>query len=562
MPGRFKAEAAAEATMERPRKEMVGPPVLSYADERGLLEELEQAASGQLSPFLAPRSAQPAATTRTPYSGSGAGPPFQTTPSSPLQTHHQQRAAFFRSPSKPLSRRDEIEAESVLDIQNVEVAYAQIMTKLGLSSLQGNPMDDCLRASLAELEGFCLKQSFQLQGLCQKMMHNTMKYVSYKTAAAEMRQEAATWCLVRHLFFESPVFDLAKGAASHGAVGMDLGMRTSMATQVVTESILGDAAAKDLANVVSWLEFLAGLDLDESPTSLPKVGAGDGVWDETKTRCANGSDPEIVTALDPDAPARQGKALTRENAKDNERILRVVWTLLRCGRIRDACNICRECGQPWRAASLAVSGGVRPTPVGEVAMSQSLDPNFADKEFEAAADECDVEPGLRRFLWKLACHAISEEGAKTASPEKSDISVAGVSPTYEAATYGALCGNTKRVLPVCSSWEDVLWALSRGLLEQKVDDTIGELTPPRSQTKTLWLEQRLAGAPKTMAEVVEAMDDVALTHPHVAQEGDQMQRQIQGNPNIRSLSLSLFVAGFSLTPNLPACIFSHHSQCP
>ena len=52
------------------------------------------------------------------------------------------------------------------------------------------------------------------------MMHNTMKYVSYKQAASEVRQEAATWCLLRHLFFEEPVL---REAAGGGGDAMDLG---------------------------------------------------------------------------------------------------------------------------------------------------------------------------------------------------------------------------------------------------------------------------------------------------------------------------------------------------
>ena len=130
-----------------------------------------------------------------------------------------QESPFLRSPSKPLTRRDEIEAESVLDAQNVQVSYAQMMTRLGLDSLQGKPLQDCLRSSLAELEGFCLKRSYQLGGLCRKMMHNTMKYVSYKQAASEVRQEAATWCLLRHSF-EEPVL---REAAGGGGDAMDLG---------------------------------------------------------------------------------------------------------------------------------------------------------------------------------------------------------------------------------------------------------------------------------------------------------------------------------------------------
>jgi hypothetical protein len=32
---------------------------------------------------------------------------------------------------------------------------------------------------------------------------------------------------------------------------------------------------------------------------------------------------------------------------------------------------------------------------------------------------------------------------------------------YEAALYGALCGDVKAMLPACDSWEDEAWAYCR-----------------------------------------------------------------------------------------------------
>ena len=505
------------------------PPVLSYADERDLLGELEQAATGQLD-FRTPRKE----TNRTaqqqydrnllPYVSvfearhsqkqdlASSSSPMVLTPGSALLAQHAaQASAITASPSRPqlMSRRDQMEAESVLGIQYVEVTYAQMMTRLGLDSLQGTAMEDCLHTSLVEMEAFCLKQSFQLQGLCQKMMHSSLKYVSYKNAAAEMRQEAATWCLLRHLFFEKPVFD------THSQ-----GITTCVLSQMVTQAVLSDAKLTDLANVVSWLEFLAGLDQDESPSKVPRVGSGDGVWLETKTQAGIGNGG-VVTEMDPDAPIREGKGLSKENTKDNEKLLQVVWSFLRSGRLRDACNICRECGQPWRAASLAAGSGAGPTAVGEAAASQTLDPMFSEKECEAASDEYDVDPGLRRFLWKLSCHAISESASPSASP---DAAVGGDKPLYEAATYGMLCGDVRRAVPACASWEDVLWAHCRSLLERKVDDTIGETIPP-NQSWIAWQEKRPENTPKSLAEIFGTIENVDFAH--VAQEKRQMQRQIQ-----------------------------------
>lgn len=515
------------------------PPALSYADERGLLEELEQAAAGQMDfrgggergdalQDLSDRNLLPYVSVFEARNDALATHAASSPATVAAYAPHQE-SPFLRSPSKPLTRRDEIEAESVLDAQNVQVSYAQMMTRLGLDSLQGKPLQDCLRSSLAELEGFCLKRSYQLGGLCRKMMHNTMKYVSYKQAASEVRQEAATWCLLRHLFFEEPVL---REAAGGGGDAMDLGdggdggATTSTATDFVTEAVLQDEETRDAANVVSWLEFLAGLDLDEGHQGgLPKVGAGDGVWTETRAQCSIGGG-EGLAELDPDAPSRQGRPIRAEDAKDSERVLRVVWRLLRSGRLRDACNICRECGQPWRAASLSAGGGVGLIAVGEAAASRAFDPANHEREFEASADELGLEPGTRRFLWKLSCLGVSESSAPSPSTAGAVGGAGGAAPnvSYEAATYGALCGNTRKVLPACTSWEDVLWAHARALLESRVDEAVlTGLSRASGHAAQLWRDGRPAGTPRTMEEVFGALSAADSG----GQERDQMQRQLQ-----------------------------------
>ena len=40
---------------------------------------------------------------------------------------------------------------------------------------------------------------------------------------------------------------------------------------------------------------------------------------------------------------------------------------------------------------------------GEAAAPRAFDPANHEREFEASADELGLEPGTRRFLWKLSC---------------------------------------------------------------------------------------------------------------------------------------------------------------
>jgi len=47
--------------------------------------------------------------------------------------------------------------------------------------------------------------------------------------------------------------------------------------------------------------------------------------------------------------------------------------------------------------------------------------------------------------------------------------------TYERALYGLLVGDVQSLAPVCTTWEDHVWALYSALLEYKVDQAV--LTP-------------------------------------------------------------------------------------
>lgn len=52
------------------------------------------------------------------------------------------------------------------------------------------------------------------------------------------------------------------------------------------------------------------------------------------------------------------------NVKDEERLTKHLFRLLRCGRTEDARQLCYEVGQPWRSASLGCGGGLGLIPLG------------------------------------------------------------------------------------------------------------------------------------------------------------------------------------------------------
>lgn len=65
--------------------------------------------------------------------------------------------------------------------------------------------------------------------------------------------------------------------------------------------------------------------------------------------------------------ARQGQQWAESDAKDTKRIVERVWQLVRAGRSSEARDMCRSCGQSWRAASLGEGPGAGPTNLGAAA---------------------------------------------------------------------------------------------------------------------------------------------------------------------------------------------------
>lgn len=52
------------------------------------------------------------------------------------------------------------------------------------------------------------------------------------------------------------------------------------------------------------------------------------------------------------AVVRQSQQWAEPDTKDTRRIVERVWQLVKAGRTSEACDMCRSCGQAWRAASI------------------------------------------------------------------------------------------------------------------------------------------------------------------------------------------------------------------
>ncbi|XP_028104300.1 nuclear pore complex protein NUP107-like, partial [Camellia sinensis] len=133
-------------------------------------------------------------------------------------------------------------------------------------------------------------------------------------------------------------------------------------------------------------------------TYLPSSG----VWRHIQRALKKGvSKPKTVHHLDFDAPTCEHAEQLPDDKKQDESLLEDVWTLLRAGRLEEACDLCRSAGQPWRAATLCPFGGLDLCPSVE-----ALVKNGNNRTLQAIELESGI--GHQWRLWKWATYCVSE----------------------------------------------------------------------------------------------------------------------------------------------------------
>lgn len=105
-----------------------------------------------------------------------------------------------------------------------------------------------------------------------------------------------------------------------------------------------------------------------------------------------------------------------QSQEDEQRLLQVVWSLLRAGAKKEALEFCRQSGQNWRAASLSaalstepllLSTGAHPPCLFLLLLPRHVDASCSPSiRFAATADDGTQSS---YHMWQLACRAISNE---------------------------------------------------------------------------------------------------------------------------------------------------------
>ncbi|KDE06383.1 hypothetical protein MVLG_03290 [Microbotryum lychnidis-dioicae p1A1 Lamole] len=266
--------------------------------------------------------------------------------------------------------------------------------------------------------------------------------------------ERNTWQLVQALYAER----LAESPASSSDAASTSANPYTPPLSVAQHLIEHDKQLVELSAIRDWLHSI--------PTTLnpAEIRRGYLPWTKNKIKQAKRSGQPlprgIVQHLDPDAVLREAKnaqggaggRLESDDSAYEKALLRSLFEYVRAGQLDLAIDMCRQSDQSWRAASL--SGG-------KLAYDRALasgDSGFGEDE-DAMDDELlqggsKISGNVNRKLWKMMCR-------KLASSPHLD--------PYERALYGAISGDTTSVLPVCSSWEDIVWVHVNSLFEAHVE---------------------------------------------------------------------------------------------
>lgn len=219
--------------------------------------------------------------------------------------------------------------------------------------------------------------------------------------------------------------------------------------------------ARERSLIKRWLEQTVDHQASDLPSIIEELearsGSGKGLWSHgwintrekikgekrlrTWPSASESVQPQIrsttgemlVTALDPDAPARQQRALEKPDSYYEKAVWIACWEMLRRGKPwQEIRKWGEERNEGWRA----------------VALSRAIDP----------ADS------LSNGAWRKMCYLASESGC---------------SNDYEAAVYGLLGGNIQAVEKVCRTVDDHLYAYYSVTLVRHFDLYLQQKYPDR-----------------------------------------------------------------------------------
>jgi len=282
----------------------------------------------------------------------------------------------------------------------------------------------------------------------------SQKVIPFSRDEEWLENERNTWRLMYCLYQNriSSQFLSEDGSRQQDDEAMDEPLRHLSEKKIVQHLYKNDNITRECQLVIDWLEQNASEQVREV-ACLQHFTDKTVAWENTLHQLQNysrsipyGSSRPIVTKLDPDASLREGNPLHDIDMEDEARLEKEVFMHIRCGHLEQAQSLCVHTGQEWRAAALE---GWR----------LHHDPNYETPRGIDTVDKLPIEGNPNRDIWKLMAWQIADDKRM---------------PVYTRATFAALCGYLPALVDVCQSWEDLLWAHFRVLVDIRVEKEIRE----------------------------------------------------------------------------------------
>jgi nuclear pore complex protein Nup107 len=378
---------------------------------------------------------------------------YEGTPTNPISASRRESVGILNDDDEALFRRVESQSLKACKIENDELAESGDTTFALFASLFDSALQGLMSIPnlMLRLEESCRNVSQSIR-YGSDIRHRAVEDKLMRQKAQLLLGEAASWSLLWNLY--------GKGTDE---VPENLILIPSTSHLEACQFVLNDHTAQLCLRIVMWLEELASKSLDlERKVQGSHVGTylpNAGVWHHTQRYLKkNGSNADTLHHLDFDAPTREHARLLPDDYKQDESVLEDVWTLIRAGRIEEACDLCRSAGQSWRAATLCPFSGMDMFP-----SIEALVKNGENRTLQAIEQESGFGNQLR--LWKWASYCASEKIAEQDGGK------------HEVAVFATQCSNLNRMLPICTDWESACWAMAKSWLDVQVDLELAQSKP-------------------------------------------------------------------------------------
>ncbi|XP_050395962.1 nuclear pore complex protein Nup107 [Patella vulgata] len=324
--------------------------------------------------------------------------------------------------------------------------------------IKSNPSNMQVFELMSDCETVCTDQVLLLKKLVNRTTRNTQQKLKKTYDTLELLySEKCTWQLLRSLYKDR----LSDHDSPHEEkMVLDTpGKIDNKSDEMIIDELFEKTPwIRQAQLVIDWLESSSLDNLDMFSDNVQFFSDQAVAWENTLHALKRKKEGRItnttrafVDELDPDAPIRQNKSLDDLDKEDELRLLQHMFVCIRAGQLEKAQEVCRNCGQSWRAATLE---GWRP---------------FHDSNYQKLGEGGQVESvqgNQYRDIWKLVCWRMSKEGK--------------FSP-YEKGIYGIMSGNLGAVLPVCKTWQDYLWGYFKVMVDTQVEREVRmSTTSPRS----------------------------------------------------------------------------------